>query len=226
MVSREEILTRNKIIGVLLRTARLRAGESIESCAQVLSCDPEYVTRAEEGDGGLALPQLESLSHHLRVPLPFLLGEQELPTDDEQPRSFPYENVMALRHKIIGVILRRARLEAGRTLDDVVPVLNYTPDHLARIELGEEPIPMVELDILAQTLGIPFERFMAEDITAMTAEERNQRDLQRLGHLPPTIRDFVLQPINTPYLQIAMNLSQMPAETLRRIASGLLEITY
>jgi hypothetical protein len=82
------------------------------------------------------------------------------------------------------------------------------------------------LDILAQTLGIPFERFMAEDVTAMTAEERNQRDLQRLGHLPPTIRDFVLQPINTPYLQIAMNLSQMPAETLRRIASGLLEITY
>ena len=52
MVAREEILIRNKIIGVLLRTARLRAGESIESCAQVLSCDPEYLTRAEEGDGG------------------------------------------------------------------------------------------------------------------------------------------------------------------------------
>ena len=133
---------------------------------------------------------------------------------------------MALRHKIIGVILRRARLEAGRTLDDVAPVLNYTPDHLARVELGEEPIPMVELDILAQTLGVPFERFVDEDITSMTAEERSQRDVQRLAHLPQEIRDFVLQPINTPYLQIAMNLSQMPAETLRQIASGLLEITY
>jgi hypothetical protein len=40
------------------------------------------------------------------------------------------------------------------------------------------------------------------------------------------VRDFVLQPINTPYLQVAMNLSRMPAETLRQIASGLLEITY
>jgi transcriptional regulator with XRE-family HTH domain len=225
MVSREEILTRNKIIGVLLRTARLRAGESIESCAQVLSCDPEYLTHAEEGEGGFTLPQLESLAHHLQVPLPSLLGEQDLPVDVE-PTPFPYENVMALRHKIIGVILRRARLDAGRTLDDVALSLNYTPDHLARVELGEEPIPMVELDILAQTLGIPFERFVDEDITAMTAEERNQRDLERLAHLPPEIRDFCLQPINTPYLQIAMNLSRMPAETLRQIASGLLEITY
>jgi transcriptional regulator with XRE-family HTH domain len=225
MVSREEILTRNKIIGVLLRTARLRAGESIENCAQVLGCDPEYVTQAEEGEGGLTLPQLESLAHHLQVPLPFLLGEQDLPADEE-PKPFPYENVMALRHRIVGVILRRARLDAGRTLDDVASVLNYTPDHLARVELGEEPIPMVELDILAQTLGIPFERFVDEDIMAMTDEERNQRDLQRLAHLPPEIRDFVLQPINTPYLQIARNLSQMPAETLRQIASGLLEITY
>jgi hypothetical protein len=29
-----------------------------------------------------------------------------------------------------------------------------------------------------------------------------------------------------PYLQVAMNLSHMPAEALRQIASGLLEITY
>jgi hypothetical protein len=50
--------------------------------------------------------------------------------------------------------------------------------------------------------------------------------LQHLDHLPQEVREFVLKPINMPYLQVAMNLSHMPAEALRQIASGLLEITY
>ena len=52
MISREEALTRNKILGVLLRTARLRAGASEESCAEVLSCDPALITQVEHGTAG------------------------------------------------------------------------------------------------------------------------------------------------------------------------------
>ena len=71
MVSREEILTRNKIIGVLLRTARLRAGESIESCAQVLSCDPEYLTHAEKGRGDSLCPSWRACPIACRSLCPF-----------------------------------------------------------------------------------------------------------------------------------------------------------
>lgn len=226
MISDEEILTRNKIIGVLLRTARLRAGVSVEECATVLSCDPAYILRVEEGEQGVTLPELESLAYRLEVPLASLLGEEDMPTNEGMPGMLPYDNVMKVRRKIIGVILRQAREELGRSLDEVAPTLGYTSEHLARIELGEAKVTLVELDALAQALGVPFERFVADDVIPVTSQERMRRDLKRLSTLPPHIRDFVLQPINAPYLQVAMNLSQMPAETLRQIASGLLEITY
>jgi transcriptional regulator with XRE-family HTH domain len=226
MISEEALLIQNKMIGVAIRDARMRAEKSIQECAQVLSGTLEMVTLAEEGEIGLTLPQLEVLAHFLHVSVSYLLGEEALPNDAPEEDSLPYDNVMAIRRKIIGVIVRQARLESAQTLDDVAPILGYTPEHLARIELGEEQITLVELRVLAESLGISFETFVAEDIIPLTPAERDARDLRWLAHLPPDVREFILKPINMPYLQVAMNLSRMPAETLRQIASGLLEITY
>jgi transcriptional regulator with XRE-family HTH domain len=92
--------------------------------------------------------------------------------------------------------------------------------------LGDEHLSLIRLQALAEALGIPFQEFIAEDVIPLTSEEKSERDLRQLVHLPLEVREFVLKPINIPYLQIAMNLSEMPAETLRQIASGLLEITY
>ncbi len=191
-----------------------------------MSRDPAFIERAEEGKEGLTLPQLESMAHVLEVPLGYLLGEEELPKDRAMPEPLLYENIMTIRRKIIGVILRQARLESGRTLDEIAATLEYTPEHLARVELGEEPITLVELQGLAQALGIRFETFIAEDIVPLTPEERAKRDTKQLAHLPSDVREFVLRPINVPYLQVAMNLSRMPVEALRQLASVLFEITY
>jgi transcriptional regulator with XRE-family HTH domain len=133
---------------------------------------------------------------------------------------------MIIRRKIIGVILRQARQETGRSLDEVAPALGVSPEKLARVELGEDELSLVELDALAEMLGVSFARFVSEDVLPMTTQERAQHDMDRFMRLPPEVREFVLKPINIPYLQVAMNLSQMPSDTLRQIASGLLEITY
>jgi transcriptional regulator with XRE-family HTH domain len=224
MISDKVILTQNKIMGVLLQKARLDARRSVEECAQALACDQELISRAEEGQTGLTLPQLESLAHVFGVPLSFFLdGGESL---EEGPQPLPYENIMIVRRKIIGVILRQARLESGQTLDELALRTGLAPEYLARVELGDEQIPLVRLQALADVLGIPFQEFIAEDVIPLTSEERSRRDLQQLGHLSQEVREFILKPINVPYLQVAMNLSQMPAETLRQIASGLLEITY
>jgi transcriptional regulator with XRE-family HTH domain len=225
MLSDEAIRTQNRILGVLLRKARLDARRSVEECAEALACDPELISRAEEGANGLSLPQLEILSHVLDVPLSlFLDGGKSL--EEEAAEPLPYENIMIIRRKIIGVILRQARLEVGQTLDELALRAGMVPEYLARVELGDEQISLVRLQMLADALGIPFQAFVAEDVIPLSSEEQSKRDLRQLAHLPPEAREFVLKPINIPYLQIAMNLSEMPAETLRQIASGLLEITY
>jgi transcriptional regulator with XRE-family HTH domain len=225
MLSDKAIHTQNKILGLVLGKARVDARKSIEECAEALVCDPDLISRAEEGNAELTLPQLEILSHMFGVPLSaFLDGEESLEKESAQP--LPYENIMIVRRKIIGVILRQARLEAGRTLDELAPSVGLTPERLARVELGDEHLSLIRLQALAEALGIPFQEFIAEDVIPLTSEEKSKRDLRQLVHLPPQVREFVLKPINIPYLQIAINLSEMPAETLRQIASGLLEITY
>jgi hypothetical protein len=52
-----------------------------------------------------------------------------------------------------------------------------------------------------------------------------QRAVQEFLKLPPEVRDFVCQPVNRPYLNVARNLSTMSTEKLRSVAEGLLDIT-
>lgn len=225
MLSDEAIRTQYKVLGLLLRKARTDARRSVDECAGALACDPALISQAEEGETGLTLPQLEVLSHLLGVPLSFFMdGSESL--DEGEAAPPPYENIMIVRRKIIGIILRQARLESGQTLDELALRMGLAPEHLARVELGDEQIPLVKLQALADALGISFQEFVAEDVIPLTSQEQSRRDLEQLAHLPSAVREFVLKPINIPYLQIAMNLSEMPAETLRQIASGLLEITY
>jgi transcriptional regulator with XRE-family HTH domain len=226
MISAESILIRNKIIGVLLRRARTDAHKTVQQCAQTLGIDPAFIIRAEEGQESLTLPQLESLAHILDAPLSYFLETEDLPEDKPSQQQLPYAQIMHLRRKIIGVTLRQARQQAGRTLDEIAARLGYTPEYLERVELGEAYVPFVQLQVWGDMLGIPFTAFTAEDVLPVNAEQQSERAPTVLAHLPPEVREFIAKPINIPYLQIAMNLSQMPAETLRQIASGLLEITY
>jgi transcriptional regulator with XRE-family HTH domain len=224
VISAEEKLIRNKITGVLVRTARLRAQKSVDECAAALSCDPAFIVRAEAGQSSLTFPQLEGLARILDVPLSCLLGEQEIPSSPPLPEPLYLQKRMSLRRKIIGVLLRQARLEGGYTLEEMATRSNCQPDDLARIELGRQPIPLPELQGLAASLGISVDAFIDEgDASAPAQPTEPSPDL---AHLSPELREFVGQPMNSAYLQIALSLSQMPAEALRQFASGLLEITY
>jgi transcriptional regulator with XRE-family HTH domain len=225
MWSEEAILTRNKIIGVLLQQARLDARMSIEACAYALGLDGALIAKAERGEVGLSLPQLESLGHLCGVPLAYFLETEELPDATASASPVPYQEMMVLRNRIIGVLLRQARQEAGQELEDAAAVLGYTSQQLEAVELGELQISLVELQILADELGMSFESFTAEDLLPPILRS-NGSEHEWPDHLSPELLDFVRKPINLPYLRIAMNLSEMPADTLRQIASGLLEITY
>jgi len=226
MLSEEAILIRNKIIGVLLQQARLDARMSVEACAHALGCDAALIAKAERGGVGLTLPQLESLAHLFGVPLSYLLETEELPDVATEAPSIPYQEMMVLRDKIIGVLLRQARHEGGQELEEVAAVLGYTPQQLAGVELGQTQISLVELQILADELGMSMESFTAQDPLPPIIRRSDGPDQEWPDHLSPELLDFVLKPMNLPYLRIAINLSEMPADTLRQIASGLLEITY
>jgi len=57
-------------------------------------------------------------------------------------------------------------------------------------------------------------------------QQQRESDWERFTEMPADIQTFVLDPINLPYIQVAMRLSGVPANKLRDIAAGLLDITF
>ncbi len=224
MADQEAILLRNRIIGVLLRDARVRAGRTKRECAAALGVSTGTITAYEEGRKPISLPELEILAHFLRVPLrhfldstPELLPEERLPSAEE---------AIQLRHRIIGALLRQARQEEEMTQKDLAQVLGCSPRRIASYEHGERPIPVVELEILARALNRSLSYFMSEEYSLLGEWEKEQERIEAFRKLPEEMQEFVVKPVNRQYLEVAMRLAEMPAAALRTIAEGLLEITY
>ena len=96
---------------------------------------------------------------------------------------------------------------------------------MKRYETGELPIPLSELELLANVLEIPIEQFY--DKHGPIGKWRNQQGTYlKFLDLPPEVQQFVCKPVNRPYLELAMRLSDLSAEKLRAVAEVLLEITY
>ena len=51
-------------------------------------------------------------------------------------------------------------------------------------------------------------------------------EIAQFSQLPKDVREFLLNPANLLYINIAMRLSGVSAQALRRLAEGLLEVTY
>ena len=215
---------RDRIIGVLLRDARRQDGRAKADCAAALGVPTSTIDAYEEGRASISLPELEVLGYVLDMPIAhFLEPEPELEPTMGSP-DFP--TVLDLRHRIIGVLLRRARLQADVKQEDLARLLNCSPGRIADYEQGEQPVPFAELELLAQHLDLPLEHFLnGHDGTVGRWHQQEAID-RRFHELPTDVQTFVTKPINIKYLEVAMKLSEMPASKLRSIAEGLLEITY
>jgi len=225
MLTKDVRTLRNKIIGVLLRDARLRAGKTLQDCAAVLDCSPGTITQFELGRKPLSLPQLEILAYFLDVPLSHFLSDEGLPAEEQQ--SLPsFADIMAARRRIIGVLLRQRRLEAGNSQKECAELLGCSTNRISQYEFGQRDVPIPELEALANFLSIPLERFFDKTAATLTRHWQAKQEVERFMQLPPELRKFVTEPTNVLYLQVAMRLSDASAETLRRIAESLLDITY
>jgi transcriptional regulator with XRE-family HTH domain len=131
-----------------------------------------------------------------------------------------------LRHRIIGALLRQARLEAGETQKNLATVLGCSPGHISDYEYGERPIPLSELELLAQHFDLPLDHFLDDGDGPVGEWHKQQERWHRFSELPDEMQDFVVRPINIKYLEVAMKLAGMPVGGLRAIAEGLLDITY
>jgi transcriptional regulator with XRE-family HTH domain len=217
---------RNKIIGTLVRQARLEAGRTQRECAEILGCSPSTFSYYERGHKGLALPELEALAYFFEVPLKALLDGSQALAQEEEEEPLPLLQLMQIRQKILAVQFRKCREDAGLTQEQMADLLDVSSYRVSQYEAAERHIPLAELENAAQQCGRALHDFFDKEGLPMGRAERDRQRMARLTELSPEVQEFVLKPSNQLYLRIALLLSAMRTDSLREIAETLLDITY
>ena len=226
MEASQNIAIRNKIIGVLVKRARVKANKSQQECAHFLDCAPSAYRRYEQGKRGFSLPHLESLALLREVPVASLWDDGYPLPEETEVDPMPLDQIMLLRRKILAVRLRQVRQSAGLSMREMGKALDCSPYMISQYEQGAREMPLAELEMAAERCGQTMAEFMDDEAIPLSPAEQRRRMVDRLDELPPDMREFILNPTNTLYLRVAMLASTMKADQLRLIAETLLDITY
>ncbi len=143
--------------------------------------------------------------------------QDELPTTVEQYKS--------LRQRVIATHLKLTRMEAGITIKGLSQSTGISSGRIKKFENGEIPIPLYDMLQISDILKISRGDLFVQ--SGKVGKWRKQQEMiDQISSLPEEIQQFVSQPVNRPYMELAMKLSKLSADNLRAVAEGLLEITY
>lgn len=214
---------RAKMLGVLMRDARLNAARTEADCANIFGINVETFQAWEFGDISPSMPQLEVLAFYLGVPISHFWGQSTL-QDEYADRHAAESEYVNLRNRMLGVMLRQAREEANLTIAQLAEDASLPIEKVQQYETGEVPIPMHELTVMARSVNKTMSYFM--NSTGTIGELLATREeWKHFSELPEDIRAFAANPVNIGFIEIAIMLSQMPTDKLRRVGSSIVDIT-
>ena len=214
----------SKKIGVLLKVARTQRGESKKACGEIIGVSSRTITNYESGEKSPSLPELEVLAYYLDLPLENF-WEDTAPDNQDRMKALPnLKKRLELRNLKIGATLRKYRQEANLSMKEVAEKLGITTYRLKSYENGSFPVPLAELNALVRLYEHQLDELVVE--SGPIAEwAHNKKVGSSFADLPQDLQDFVLKPVNRPYLEIAVKLSQMDVDQMRDVAERLLDIT-
>ena len=225
MAIKSQIAIRSKTLGLLIRDARTTARRSVTECAQAIGVKPGIFRAYEEGRRAPSLPELESLVYFLDLPIDHFWSKEI-----KSGKPLPHENLdlpklLSVRQRKIGALLRQSRMNASISIRSLATETGISGARIKAYELGERPMPLPELEALIKALGGRVESFF--DRTGPIGQWlMNEEAIHDFLELPLELRQFVAMPVNRPYLELAMKLSNMSRDKLRSVAEDLLDITF
>lgn len=212
-------------LGGLIEGARIHTEKSVEDCAEAMGIPSSDFEAYETGEKAPSLPELEALAYFLDIPIDHFLNREPISIEVKEYVAIEkIDHLLPLRHRIIGIMMRKARLEAGISLDELARSTEIDEEILADYEQGTSSIPYPELEVISIALSISVREFQDQNgpIGRWAIQKKAMDDFKEL---PLEIQQFISKPINLPYLELAQRLSEMSVEKLRSVAEGLLEIT-
>ena len=219
----ESYRLRGKMLGVLIRDARISASRTIDDCARLLHVTSEVIAAWEYGDDVPSLPQLELLAYYLDIPVSHFWSQKTL-HKEESSKIRVQDEYIALRNRMIGGLLRAAREGENLSIEDLSETTKIDVASLRQYEYGETVIPMHHLTVLASAVNRNMDYFLESN--SYVGELLQMRaEWQKFMDLDEDVRQFASNQTNLGFIKIAMMFSHMPASELRQVAEGMLEIT-
>ncbi|MDA1329669.1 MAG: transcriptional regulator [Chloroflexi bacterium] len=224
MSQEQAIEIRGKILGVLLRDARVAMGKSMKELGDIIGASGGRISSIERGLRPPSLPELELLAYFLDTPIGHFWRTEIVSEQAHPSENLEADTLIEQRNRTIGATLRQARNEGSLSQKDLAKRTGISASRIRRYENGESPAPIPELELLAETLGYRVEQFGAK--SGKLGDWLAQRDaVSGFLQLPKKLQDFASDPENEIYLEMAQKLSAMSPERLKALAEGLLEIS-
>ncbi|MGB7340352.1 MAG: helix-turn-helix transcriptional regulator [Phototrophicaceae bacterium] len=218
----ESYRIRSKMLGVLIRDARLNAARTVEDCARLLNVANTVIESWEFGDTAPTLPQLELLAYYLDVPVSHFWSMKTMDTDKNEKLA-SQDEYMALRNRMIGALLRQAREAESLTEEEVAERAQITLELFQKYQMGDTSIPMHHLSVIANIVNKNMDYFL-ETSSYVGELLRIREQWKHFSDLDPEVREFAANPLNIGFIKIAITFSKMPVDQLRLAAEGMLEI--
>ena len=225
MTINSQIAIRSKTLGLLMRDARTLARRNVTECARAMGVKPGQYRAYEDGRRAPSLPELEALVYYLDLPLDHFWSKEIKSGKPMPSEKLDLSKLLAVRQRKIGALLRQERMNASVSIRNVALATGLSNSRIKSYELGERPIPLPELEAMIKALGGRIESFFDRSgpIGQWMLNEEAMRDFLEM---PLDLRQFVAQPVNRPYLELAMKLSNMSRDKLRSVAETILDITF
>lgn len=221
---RSQITLRTKKLGVLIRDARLNARRNVDECAKAIGVTKGIFRSYEEGRRAPSLPELEILVYYLELPIDHFWGKASVSGEEQPAEPLDLPQLVEIRQRLIGALLRQERNNASISIKSLSQETGISSSRIKAYELGQRPVPLPELEALVIALGGRIETFFDQSGPIGQWME-DQKSMRQFLELPKDLQAFVCQPVNRPYIELAVKLSAMSTDKLREVAEGLLDIT-
>lgn len=86
------------------------------------------------------------------------------------------QELLTVRKRILGVLLRDAREASGHGIEDTAELLGMSGDDYLRFETGDHTPTLPQLEILAYYFEIPIKHFLGSQTLTEEKQERNIKD--------------------------------------------------
>lgn len=215
---------RTKKLGLLIFDARQASGKSLSECALESGISLNRLKAIETGNESPTLPEVEIFAYLYKLPLEHFWGQKVLSESEEKNQPSKFQQLISIRNRLIGTNIKNKISERGISENDFAQKVEIPLEDFQAYQTGEIEIPVPILERIAKGLDMRIEDFF--DTHGIIGQWRKElATSQKIKEMPVELLEFVSKPINIPFIELAIRLSELDVNRLRSVAEGLLEIT-